>query len=866
MSNKVVTEYVIHLIAKQVEDHGLVVWYDPDMFYAEVASALTLPNTTVLSYEGSFIELRWRIDQQKLMDGEEPPRVVVYVPLAQEQTHHALIELEAAGVVMRPGQQPPVRNTRPAMVARNALRGVLGDQAATEVERQVEAGKLTLADLDALATKGGEVSKGVLALIFGTGNPQEVTLAFLDGDRHDPEIERKDAKRELAELLRQAFDVDIPERVALAEMRQRLTRHVLMTDLIVGLKNAVPRQLDSVKIASSAGSQGACVALARAWRLRRDLRASYIAGATQVEGEFRLTQIDFDPERIADIETFQAIERILLRYAEGQLLNHVSGEILTLAESRLGRFWCDAEPKLQARWTLVASAAAVLLEAERVEQALRRAPTSLPEFVKQYVEGGSPWCLLDTRHRHMESRWHNFEPEIGDDHESLEKLIIRARQRYMKVGSDLARHFVAQVQKTRLPGKGLLRQRDIFEKYVKPALGHEKVAYVWVDALRFEMARELARLLEKDFETELYPAIGAVPTITEIGMAALLPYANESAKVVDAGGGKLAVQIRDRVIRDRKDRIAFLIEHAAVSVFDTKLENLLPKPSRKIRAGIESANLVLITSQEIDELCEQDNIAQARRQMDGVLNDLRRGVRLLAEMGFARIVITSDHGHLFADELGDDMKIDAPGGETVDLHRRVWVGRGGRADDAYLRAPLAALGMEGDYDLAAPWTFACFKARGGGKAYFHGGLSPQELIVPVLVLKPLAKPATAATWGIQWKLMPGSQKLTTRFFSVRVEGRNTGLFAFEPPRVRVELRAKGKNVTRPVSASYGFDEASGDVILKNDDSRPQEIAPNTITLMVVDEVDQKTVGLYLIDAGTGAELARMEKIEVAISL
>jgi hypothetical protein len=174
--------------------------------------------------------------------------------------------------------------------------------------------------------------------------------------------------------------------------------------------------------------------------------------------------------------------------------------------------------------------------------------------------------------------------------------------------------------------------------------------------------------------------------------------------------------------------------------------------------------------------------------------------------------------------------------------------------------------MEGDYDLAAPWTFACFKARGGGKAYFHGGLSPQELIVPVLVLKPLAKPATAATWGIQWKLMPGSQKLTTRFFSVRVEGRNTGLFAFEPPRVRVELRAKGKNVTRPVSASYGFDEASGDVILKNDDSRPQEIAPNTITLMVVDEVDQKTVGVYLIDAGTGAELARMEKIEVAISL
>ena len=50
------------------------------------------------------------------MDGEEPPRLVVYVQMAQEQTHHALIELEAAGVVMQPSQQPPMRNTRLAVV------------------------------------------------------------------------------------------------------------------------------------------------------------------------------------------------------------------------------------------------------------------------------------------------------------------------------------------------------------------------------------------------------------------------------------------------------------------------------------------------------------------------------------------------------------------------------------------------------------------------------------------------------------------------------------------------------------------------------------------------------------------------------
>ena len=86
----------------------------------------TCPTPRWSVYKGSFIRLRWEIDQQGLMEGEQPPRLVVYVPMAQDQTHHALIELEAAGAIMQPGQQPPARNTRLALVARNALKGVSG--------------------------------------------------------------------------------------------------------------------------------------------------------------------------------------------------------------------------------------------------------------------------------------------------------------------------------------------------------------------------------------------------------------------------------------------------------------------------------------------------------------------------------------------------------------------------------------------------------------------------------------------------------------------------------------------------------------------------------------------------------------------
>ena len=90
----------------------------------------------------------------------------------------------------------------------------------------------------------------------------------------------------------------------------------------------------------------------------------------------------------------------------------------------------------------------------------------------------------------------------------IHKLITKAEQRYMEVGSILANHFVRTFQKAKHPIKGLLRQRDFFETQVKPILGGSKVAYVWVDALRFEMARELCRLLKDDFDLTIRPGLG----------------------------------------------------------------------------------------------------------------------------------------------------------------------------------------------------------------------------------------------------------------------------------------------------------------------------------------------------------------------
>ena len=82
----------------------------------------------------------------------------------------------------------------------------------------------------------------------------------------------------------------------------------------------------------------------------------------------------------------------------------------------------------------------------------------------------------------------------------------------------------------------------------------------------------------------------------------------------------------------------------------------------------------------------------------------------------------------------------------------------------------------------------------------------------------------------------------------------------------MELRANKKCVALPVSASYGFEDATREVKLKTFDDDNKRIEPNTVTVMLFEDISQKTVGVYLLDATTGAELAAPLTVDVAISM
>jgi hypothetical protein len=853
---------VRELISKQVADHGIVVWFDPDGHYSELVGSLARDGLTIARYTGSFFLLRREIEP--LLHGDAPPRLIVYVPLDRSATHDALVEAEAAGVAIYPGAHPWPRNTRLSVLAKRVLSGILGDEGAAAIEKQVAAGKLSVADLDYLAAQGEGIASGTVSLIFASTNPGDVALAFLGGDQYDTRLVDKGALSDLAALLGGWFGVDLARATTPAQLRDRLAHHILTTELRVSIGEDVRATPELSAVPAQPSVQEACCALARTWRLRRDLRDSYVAHARRVEQAASPASSQFSLGRLRTTETFPTLEEALQRSVEAALVKSATEDLVALAQTRQSSFWSDALPDVQARWALIATAGLVLLEADRVAAALKNASPDAATILQSYTAGAAPWCLLDTHHRHLERRIQAFDFDLGDRHEQLQQLIARARQRYMEIGSDLAERFVRAYREMGFEVPGVSQQRETFRTWVAPALHQGKTAYVLVDALRFEMARELVHSLGDRFDSQLHVALGTVPSITEVGMAALMPGAETGLSLVQVGSSKLAVAIEGVVLKDRRDRIAFLKERVAAKVFDATLADVLTL-KKAVRTGIEAADLVLLTSREIDALCEGDNVPLARRTMDDTLRDLQRAFGVLTDLGVRTFVVTADHGYLFGDELESDMKIDPPGGVTADLHRRVWVGHGGAASPSYLRARSVDFREEGDLEIAAPWNFACFKVQGGARAYFHGGLAPQEICIPVAILTAQAGPAVAPT-AIEWMLSPGSKRITTRFFSVQVAGRAAGLFTMPAPKVHIEIRDRKGVVSQPVSASYGFDEATGDVQLRWQDSGERALEPNTVTLMLLSEPSTPTATVYLIDVSEDRELVRLGPIDVVVAL
>lgn len=865
------TEYIVNLIKKQVKEKGIVVWYDPDRSYTDLARSLELPETTVLYYTDSFFRLRKEIDtwmeylnpdDRPVENCNVPPKLLIYLPLERRDTANALIEVETAGSIMEPGAAVMDRNTRLRIVAESVFRTAAPDQA-EKIAGQIDAGALTLAELDNIADEVESVGSSVLKLIFEVTAPHEILLRFAASDKYDAAIINKNALSEVKDFLDKISGLPYHQEITPTDVRKALQTHLLLTDFLSRFPdNTRPASLSFITIPELPGRIETARNICETWRNRADLKDAYIAAAKAVEQDAGLHDAEFLNKdtlyAFLDAYTFSILEQKLIEYCESMLLIGNTSEAIKIEEKRRISFWAIREPGYQLRWSIIQNAAQVILLGDSIRTELKKCPKIPTEMIKRYVNTQNPWYLVDTCYRRLEHRYALFDLDISGNHDTLQEVMIRVRADYTLTLETGIERFSDALEETEFQFGDELSQEMIFSKFIAPLLEkNRKTAYILVDALRFEMGQDLAEGLKKEFNVSITPAISMLPTITSVGMTALLPNAEKGLELVVSAGGKLSIEINGDSIKNRADRIKYFHKHTQSEPVVCKLNQLI-KPSKKLQEEIKSAQWILVTSQDLDRLAEEgDGEEEVRIFMEEVLDRLSKGIRRLNSLGIDNIVVTADHGHLFGEAIEGGMRMDPPGGDTFEIHGRAWIGKGGAAGEGYIRVSADQLGLGGNVELAFPRSLACFKTKGGTKAYCHGGISFQEMIIPVIGLTPKRSEQTYSKGSVQLQI--SGSKITNRFFSITALYKEQGLFAAKEIRVKVIIKTGRKEVGSAVMSAYGFEGATKEINLKPNESNP-------ITLMLTDVDGITEVSIHVLDALSQVELGRLKNIPVDIAI
>src|SRR5262249_11711657 len=211
------------------------------------------------------------------------------------------------------------------------------------------------------------------------------------------------------------------------------------------------------------------------------------------------------------------------------------------------------------------------------------------------------------------------------DEELEERPLGVVRRVYEDVCHAMADGFTKALTKAGWTVAGVLHQTRIFNEVVTER--PKPTACFLVDAMRFEMGVELAERLPKSSEVAVRAAVGALPSITPIGMAALMPGASASFSVV-AQEEKLGGLIEESFLPDLPSRKKFASARVPKLV-DFALDELLSLPPSKLTRKLDGAQVVVVRSQEIDHAGETGFTFQARQVMDTVIDNLARAIRKL---------------------------------------------------------------------------------------------------------------------------------------------------------------------------------------------------------------------------------------------
>lgn len=358
------------------------------------------------------------------------------------------------------------------------------------------------------------------------------------------------------------------------------------------------------------------------------------------------------------------------------------------------------------------------------------------------------------------------------------------------------------------------KQKDFYRRFVHSSGGRSARTFVIIsDALRYEVAAELCDIITRaEKGTAKLECVQAVfPSITKFGMAALLPArslsVNDRMEVLADGLHTRNTAERGKVLRAANPK--------SVATAYTDVLNMKRADRRSLVSGKE---IVYIYHNTIDAV--GDDAATEQKVFDACAEAVRELSNLLriiiSDMAGTDILITADHGFLYTySPLAESDKLSQEcfSGTIYEIGRRYALAEPSAVTEGLLPVKLEGLLAGTPIKGYAPQGATRIKIRGGGANYVHGGVSLQELAVPVIHYKNLraSSKGYVEASNAELAILTESRKITNIVFSLEFFQRQPVGGKIRPCTYNVQLIDEGgKPVSdrKTVIADRSHDNAS----------------------------------------------------------
>ena len=296
------------------------------------------------------------------------------------------------------------------------------------------------------------------------------------------------------------------------------------------------------------------------------------------------------------------------------------------------------------------------------------------------------------------------------------------------------------------------KQWKFYKRFVSGK--NHKTAVIISDALRYGCAIELKDELDKipGWKTSIEPMLSSVPSYTALGMASLLP--NKEIKYENS---KIFVDGKPCQSTDERNKILGGYNTHSIAIQYDELNSLNQGDLRSILKG---KDLVYINHNQID--ARGDNSYTENEVFNASQEAIEEILSLVTKMtnsaNFVNYVITADHGYIYKrDKLQESDKVNLDKIHSFYKNKRFLLTKEETEISGTKCMPLDYIDNDDVY-VTVPVGVDIFKTPGSGLNYVHGGLSLEEVIVPVLEVN--SKLGAKNQRTVELQLINSNHKLT----------------------------------------------------------------------------------------------------------